>query len=113
MHFFGVARVCRHPDDAISLRDVWTIADGELNEIAGIACARLQNEEELTDLHREVAWASQALIWRISERQSFLRRAAPVPNVGRRRWPKRSIFCDSVPRRMSMMWAVPKRWPVR
>ena len=62
VHFFGVARIYRNPDDAISLRDVWTMADGELNEIAGIACALLQNEEELTDLHREVAWASQALI---------------------------------------------------
>ena len=62
MHFFGVARIYRNPDDAISLRDVWTMADGELNEVAGIASARLQDEEELTNLHREVAWASQALI---------------------------------------------------
>ena len=38
MQFFTMARIYRRPDVAISLRDVWTIADGELNEAAGVAC---------------------------------------------------------------------------
>ena len=62
MHFFVMARIYRHPDDAISLRDVWTITDGELNEVAKVACERLRDESELADLQREVAWLSQALI---------------------------------------------------
>ena len=62
MQFFAMARIYRHPDDAISLRDVWTISDGELNEAAGVACRRLRDEGELAGLHREVAWAAQALI---------------------------------------------------
>lgn len=62
MQFFAVARIYRHPDDAISLRDVWMIADGELNEAAGAACWRLRDEKELAVLHREVAWSAQALI---------------------------------------------------
>ena len=62
MHFFAMARIYRRPDDAISLRDVWTIADGELNEAAGVACDRLRDERELANLHREVAWSAQALI---------------------------------------------------
>ncbi len=62
MNFFTVARIYGEPDDAISLRDVWTIGDGELNAIAGIAFERFRNKEELDDLHRQVAWAAQALI---------------------------------------------------
>ena len=62
MQFFAVARIYRHSDDAISLRDVWMIADAELNEAAGVACARLRDETELAGLHREVAWSAQALI---------------------------------------------------
>ena len=42
--------------------DVWTIGDGELNATGGIACERIRNEGELADLHRQVAWACQALI---------------------------------------------------
>ena len=61
MNFFTMTRIYRNPDDEISLRDVWTIADGELNDIAGLAWKRLREEEELAALHREVAWASQAL----------------------------------------------------
>ena len=37
MRFFAMHRIYRHPDDAISFRDVWAISDGELNEAAGIA----------------------------------------------------------------------------
>ena len=62
MQFFTIARIYRHPDDAISLRDVWTIAEGELNDAAELACERVQDEKELADLHREVAWSAQALI---------------------------------------------------
>ena len=62
MNFFTMIRIYRNPEDEISLRDVWTIADGELNDIAGLAWKRLREEEELTALHREVAWASQALM---------------------------------------------------
>lgn len=62
MQFFAVARIYQHSDDVISLRDVWTITDGELNEAAGVACARLRDETELADLHCEVAWLAQALI---------------------------------------------------
>ena len=61
MNFFTMTRIYRNPEDEISLRDVWTIADGELNDIAGLAWKRLREDEELTALHREVAWASQAL----------------------------------------------------
>ena len=32
MRFFAMHRIYRHPDDAISFRDVWAISDGELNE---------------------------------------------------------------------------------
>ena len=60
--FFAMARIYRRADDAISLRDIWTIADGELNKAAGVACGRLRDEMELADLHREVAWSAQALI---------------------------------------------------
>ena len=76
MHFFAMARIYRHPDDAISFRDVgaarrappeggqrpWTIGDGELNEAAGIVWKRLRDEKELAGLHREAAWSAQALI---------------------------------------------------
>ena len=61
MQFFNVVRIYRHPEDTISLRDVWTITDGELNDRAGVACKRFQNEKELAGLHREVAWSAQAL----------------------------------------------------
>ena len=59
---FAMARIFRSPEDAISLRDVWTITDGELNEAAGVAYGHLREERELADLHREVAWSAQALI---------------------------------------------------
>ena len=62
MQFFAMARIYRRPDDAISLRDVWTIGDGELNESALFAWERLRDEAELSALHREVAWSAQALI---------------------------------------------------
>ena len=62
MQFFTMARIYRHPADSISLRDVWTIGDGELNSSAGVASECLQSENELASLHREVAWAEQALI---------------------------------------------------
>ena len=62
MQFFALARIFRSPEDAISLRDVWTITDGELNEAAEIAYGRLRAERELADLHREVAWSAQAFI---------------------------------------------------
>lgn len=62
MQFFVMARVYRRPDDAISLRDVWTIADGELNERARVACGHLRDDRQLANLHREVAWSAQALI---------------------------------------------------
>ena len=57
-----MARIFRSPEDTISLRDVWTITDGELNEAAGVAYRRLREERKLADLHREVAWSAQALI---------------------------------------------------
>ena len=62
MSFFILARIYRHPEDPISLRDVWLISDGELNAAASVALERVQNEGELADLHREVAWLTQALI---------------------------------------------------
>lgn len=62
MQFFVMARIYRHPDDAISLRDVWTIADQELNELAGVARGHLRDNKQLANLHREVAWSAQALI---------------------------------------------------
>ena len=62
MQFFASARIYRHPDDAISLHDVWTIGDGELNDAAEVACNRLRDEKELVGLHREIAWSAQALI---------------------------------------------------
>ena len=62
MPFFTAFRIYRRPDDAVSLRDAWVIADGELNAAAGIALKRLQNEKELVELHREVAWLVQAMI---------------------------------------------------
>lgn len=62
MQFFAMARIYRRPDDAVSLRDVWTIVDGELNEAGRLACRRLRAEGELANLHREVAWSAQALI---------------------------------------------------
>ena len=62
MQFFAMARIYRHPEDAITLRDVWAIADGELNEAAGAVSRRLRDEKELAALHREVAWSAQVLI---------------------------------------------------
>ena len=62
MHFFTMTRIYRDPEDAISLRDVWTIVDGELNGAAVLAWERLRSEDELAALHREVAWAAQALL---------------------------------------------------
>ena len=62
MHFFTMNRIYRNPEDAISLRDVWTIVDGELNGTAAFAWERLRSEDELGALHREVAWAAQALL---------------------------------------------------
>ena len=62
MQFFTMARIYRHRDDAITLRDVWTIFDRELNKVAGVACTRLRDEKELAALHREVAWSAQALL---------------------------------------------------
>ena len=62
MHFFTMTRIYRDPEDAISLRDVRTIADDELNGFAQFAWERLQSEQELARLHREAAWAAQALL---------------------------------------------------
>lgn len=62
MQFFTAARIYREPTGAISLRDVWMITDGEMNTAAGIALKHLQNEKELAEPHREVAWLAQALI---------------------------------------------------
>ena len=62
MKIFTIARIYRQTTDAISLRDVWTITDEELNALAEVADTRLGEERELTDLHREVAWLSQSLI---------------------------------------------------
>ena len=62
MHFFTMTYIYRDPEDEISLRDVWTIADGELNGAAEFVWERLRSEDDLAALHREVAWAAQALI---------------------------------------------------
>ena len=62
MQFFSMIRVYRDPRDAISLRDVWTIVDGELNSIAEVAWERLQKDKGLAGLHCEVAWAAQAVV---------------------------------------------------
>lgn len=62
MQFFAMARIYRSPDDTISLRDVWTIADEELNQAGTVACESLRTDTELADLHYEVAWSAQALI---------------------------------------------------
>ena len=61
MSFFTMTRIYRNPEGEISLRDVWTITEGELNEIAGLTWKQLHGEDELAALHRKVAWASQAL----------------------------------------------------
>ena len=62
MHFFIMTKIYRDPEDEISLRDVWTIADGELNGAAASAWEHLRSEDDLVVLHREVAWAAQALM---------------------------------------------------
>ena len=62
MHFFIMTYIYRDPEDEISLRDVWTIADGELNGTAEFVWERLRSEDDLAALHREVAWAAQALM---------------------------------------------------
>lgn len=62
MKIFTIARIYKQTSDAISLRDVWTITNEELNALAEVACTRLGEERELADLHREVAWLSQSLI---------------------------------------------------
>ena len=62
MHFFAKTRIYRDPEDAISLRDVWTIVDGELNALAASAWERLRSGDDLAVLHREVAWAAQPLL---------------------------------------------------
>ena len=62
MQFEFVSRLYRHPDDEISLRDVWTISAGELCAAADIAWKHLQDNAELAAMHRRVAWLSQALI---------------------------------------------------
>ncbi len=62
MNFFAMVRIYRDSDDAISLRDVWMIGDEELNARSAIACKRIENKAELADLHRQVAWAAQALV---------------------------------------------------
>ena len=70
MQFFAMARNYRRPEDAISLRDVWTIGDRELNEAAGIACGRLRDEKELAALHGcESRMAVMASAWFIEFRQ--------------------------------------------
>ena len=55
-------RTYRNPDDPVSLRDVWIIGDGELNEGGKSAWTYLQDENELAHLHRDVGWLRQALI---------------------------------------------------
>ena len=62
MHFFTMTRIYRDPEDAITLRDVWTIVDGELNGAAAFAWERLRSDDDLAALHRQVAWAAQALL---------------------------------------------------
>lgn len=62
MEFFVTARIYRHPKDGISLQDVWTFAEGELNVLGEAASRRLSDEKKVAALHREVAWATQALI---------------------------------------------------
>ncbi len=62
MQFGFVSRLYRHPEDEISLRDVWGIDDVELNAEAQLAWKYLQDGGELAELHRRVAWLSQAII---------------------------------------------------
>ena len=62
MPFFAFARNYRSSDEAISLRDVWTVDDQELSKTGEVVCERLRTEKLLTDLHTEVAWSAQALI---------------------------------------------------
>ena len=61
MKFFTMTRIYRDPEDEISLRDVWTIGDGELNDVSALALEKLRGDAELGSLHRAVAWAAQAL----------------------------------------------------
>ena len=58
--FFG--RVYRDADVPITLLDVWNIEDKELNDVSQVTCNLLENDKSLADLHRRVAWLSQALI---------------------------------------------------
>lgn len=50
MQFFAMARIYRKPGDAISLRDVWTITNGELSKVGEGACKRLGAERRLANL---------------------------------------------------------------
>ena len=62
MEFVSIARIYSAPDDAVSLRDVWAISDGELSGVADVAWRYVLSNQELADLHRKVAWSSQSLI---------------------------------------------------
>ena len=89
MQFFTAARICREPTDAISLRDVWMITDGEMNTVAGIASKHLHNEKELAEPHREVAWLAQALI-------EFMDLADFTPQGKGRRQRKNYLYFEAI-----------------
>ena len=74
MQFATFARVFRDPRGAISLQDVWTFADGELNTVGEVALEHLRATRELKTLHREVAWSAQALV-EFMDLHNFLRPA--------------------------------------
>ena len=78
MQFLTVSRMYRNPNDPVTLRDVWMIRDEDLNDGAKVASTYLQSTNELSGLHREVAWLGQSLI----EFMDF----ATLSPTGRGRW---------------------------
>ena len=89
MQFFTAARIYRDPTDAVSLSDVWMNTDGEMNTAAGVALKHLQNEKELAEPHREVAWLTQALI-------EFMDLADFTPQGKGRRQRKNYLYFEAI-----------------
>ncbi len=89
MTYAFVHRIYRHVNDEISLRDVWAIRNEELNATAEIIEKHLHDEKELSRLHHDVAWLSQALI----EFASILDFPSPQERLW---WRKNYLYFEAV-----------------
>jgi hypothetical protein len=62
MALLFISRIYTHPDPRITLRDVWWLAENELNAAGELTEKLIESDDDLARLHRNVSWLSQAII---------------------------------------------------